>query len=149
MTSLQHHVPAPTKPGPVVYTDRQLLNALRRPALNEPTIGLRTFDQRRHSSDPTSQLYERRFGSWSRALETAGLTTIEQPRHLQGATTKWTEPAILEALRNCQRCTGSTTVAAYEAWRTDADCPQTDAPPATTIRFRMRSWSRATHLAFD
>jgi hypothetical protein len=149
MTSVQHHIPAPAKPGPIVYTDRQLLNALRRLTLNEPTIGRRTFDQRRRSSDPTSQLYERRFGSRSRALEIAGLATVEQPPHLQGATTKWTEQQILDALRTCQRCTGSTSVAAYEAWRTDAECPQTNAPPATTIRFRMRSWSRATQLAFD
>lgn len=149
MTSVQHHIPALTKPGPIVYTDRQLVNALRRLALNEPTIGRRTFDQRRRSTDPTSQLYERRFGSWSRALEIAGLETVEQPRHLQGATTKWTEPQILDALRSCLRYTGSTSVTAYEAWRTNADCPQTDVPPATTIRFRMGSWSRATRLAFD
>lgn len=30
MTSVQHHIPALTKPGPIVYTDRQLVNALRR-----------------------------------------------------------------------------------------------------------------------
>ena len=59
----QHaHAPAPTKPGPIVFSDRQMLEALRRLSLGKPTLG--------------------------RALELAGLVPTEQPSQLQGTTTK-------------------------------------------------------------
>ncbi|MFJ9901181.1 homing endonuclease associated repeat-containing protein [Streptomyces sp. NPDC091280] len=135
------------KPGPVVYTDRQLLCVLIRLAQSERTLGRRTFEHRRGDADPSAPLYERRFGSWNRALELAGLTVIEQPQQLQTATTKWTQGQLIAAIRRCLRETGSTTLAAYEDWRTDPTDLKGDVPPATTIRFRMGSWSRATKLA--
>ncbi|MDX3019990.1 homing endonuclease associated repeat-containing protein [Streptomyces acidiscabies] len=135
------------KPGPVVYTDRQLLCALIRLAQGENTLGRRTFEQRRRDTDPSAPLYERRFGSWNRALECAGLAVIEQPQQLQAMTTKWTREQLIAAIRQCLQETGSTTLAAYEAWRTDPADLKSDVPPATTIRFRMGGWSRATELA--
>lgn len=139
-------VPAPAKPGPIVYADEQMLAALRRLSLGEPTLGRAAFLSRRRGDDPSYPLYERRFGSWNRALELAGLAVTEQPQQLQGATTKWSEDQLLDALRRCLSDAGSTTVAAYEAWRAGlpADRP---APPTATIRYRLRSWSRATALA--
>ncbi|MEW1548458.1 homing endonuclease associated repeat-containing protein [Streptomyces tsukubensis] len=141
------HVPAPMKAGPVVYTDRELLSALVRVAQGEGTIGRRTFERRRMGAGPSAALYERRFGSWNRALELAGLDVVAQPEQLRDATTKWTQEQLIAAIRWCLLGTGSTTLAAYEAWRTDPENPKSDVPPATTIRFRMGSWSRATELA--
>ncbi|WP_338675975.1 hypothetical protein V1460_25625 [Streptomyces sp. SCSIO 30461] len=141
------HVPAPMKSGPVVYTDRELLGMLIHLAQGEGTLGRRTFEQRRRGAGPSAALYERRFGSWNRALESAGLDAVAQPGHLRDATTKWTQEQLIAAIRWCLLVTGSTTLAAYEAWRTDPANPKTDVPPATTIRFRMGSWSRATELA--
>ncbi|MFG2684191.1 homing endonuclease associated repeat-containing protein [Streptomyces sp. NPDC048392] len=147
MTMHAAHAPAPMKPGPVVYTDRQLLRVLIRLAQGESTLGRRTFEQRRRGADPSSPLYERRFGSWNHALELAGLDAVAQPEQLQDATTKWTQEQLIAAIRRCLLVTGSTTLASYEAWRTDPANPKPDVPPATTIRFRMGSWSRATELA--
>ncbi|TLS44955.1 hypothetical protein FE633_17590 [Streptomyces montanus] len=147
MTLSAVHVPAPMKSGPVVYTNQQLLHVLIHLAQGENTLGRRTFEQRRRGTDPSAPLYERRFGSWNRALELAGLAVIEQPQQLQTATTKWTQKQLIAAIRQCRRETGSTTLAAYEAWRTDPADLKGDVPPATTIRFRMGSWSRATELA--
>ncbi|MEV7872506.1 hypothetical protein AB0P17_41810 [Streptomyces sp. NPDC088124] len=141
------HVPATTKSGPVVYTDRELLGVLIRLAQGEGTLGRRTFEQRRRGAGPSAALYERRFGSWNRALELAGLDAVAQPEHLRDATTKWTQEQLIAAIRWCLLVTGSTTLAAYEAWRTDPANPKSDVPPANTIRFRMGSWSRATELA--
>ncbi|MFD9868567.1 homing endonuclease associated repeat-containing protein [Streptomyces niveus] len=141
------HVPVPMKAGPAVYTDQQLLRVLIHLAQGEDTLGRRTFEQRRRGTDPSASLYERRFGSWNRALELVGLAVIEQPQHLQNATTKWTQEHLIAAIRRCLAVTGSTTLAAYEAWRTDPVDLKVDVPPATTIRFRMGSWSRATELA--
>ncbi|MEV7952878.1 hypothetical protein [Streptomyces sp. NPDC088141] len=72
---------------------------------------------------------------------------VEQPQQLHAATTKWTQEQLIAAIRRCRLVTGSTTLAAYEAWRTDPADLKDDVPPATTIRFRMGSWSRATELA--
>ncbi|WP_240152208.1 homing endonuclease associated repeat-containing protein [Streptomyces mobaraensis] len=141
------HVPAPMKPGPVVYTDQQLLRVLTRLAQGESTLGRRMFEQRREDADPSAPLYERRFGSWNRALELAGLETVAQPEQLQDATTKWSQEQLIASIRRCLLVTGSTTLAAYEAWRTDPASPKPGVPPATTIRYRIGSWSRATELA--
>ena len=85
----QHaHAPAPTKPGPIVFSNRQMLEALRRLSLGKPNLGRASFLARRRPEDPSYPPYERRFGSWSRALELAGLVPTEQPSQLQGTTTK-------------------------------------------------------------
>ncbi|WP_371792889.1 hypothetical protein OG285_31610 [Streptomyces sp. NBC_01471] len=147
MATLTTHVPAPLKPGPVVYTDRQLLSVLIRLAQGESTLGRRTFKRRRRNTDPSAPLYERRFGSWNSALELAGLDAVAQPEQLQDATTKWTQGQLIDAIQRCLQATGSTTLAAYEAWRTEPADLKSDAPPANTIRFRLGSWSRATELA--
>lgn len=147
MTMHAAHVPASMKPGPVVYTDQQLLRVLIRLAQGESILGRRTFEQRRGDADPSAPLYERRFGSWNRALELAGLDPVAQPEQLQDATTKWSQEQLIAAIRRCLLVTGSTTLAAYEAWRTDPTDLKSDVPLATTIRFRMGSWSRATELA--
>ncbi|MFF8917474.1 homing endonuclease associated repeat-containing protein [Streptomyces sp. NPDC015032] len=147
MTLPAVQVPAPMKPGPVVYTDQQLLHVLIHLAQGENTLGRRTFEQRSRGTYPSAPLYERRFGSWNRAVELAGLAVIEQPQQLQTATTKWTQEQLIAAIRQCLRETGSTTLAAYEAWRTDPADLKGDVPPAATIRFRMGSWSRAAELA--
>lgn len=141
-------IPAPAKAGPIVFSDEQMLPALRRLSLGEPTLGRASFLSRKRADDPSYPLYERRFGSWGRALELAGLAPTEQPAQLRGATTKWTEDQLLDALRACLRATGSTTVVAYERWR-DEHGPDLRGlvPPVATIRFRPRSWSRATRLA--
>lgn len=150
MTTIARTAPAPAKPGPIVYTDEQMLRALSRCAEADASLSRSDYVRRRRADDPSAQLFERRFGSWNKAaLERAGLATTEQPVQFQGATTKWTEEMIVDAVQKCWQRTGSTSVAVYEAWRTgDRDGVRRDhVPPAATIRFRMGSWSRATALA--
>lgn len=145
----RRHTPAPAKPGPIVYSDQQLVQVLVHLAQGEITLSRRTFEHRRRLSDPSSHIYECRFGSWNDALRIAGLQTTEQPLQFQGATTKWTEAQLVVAVRHCLRQTGSTALAVYESWRTGSfdGVTRADAPPASTIRFRLGSWSRATVLA--
>ncbi|WP_424862879.1 homing endonuclease associated repeat-containing protein [Streptomyces sp. MMS24-I29] len=133
--------------GPVVYSDEELLRTLKRLAQGGATLSRREFEPRRQDSDPSAPLYERRFGRWNRALECAGLDTVEQPEHLRRATKKWTRAQLVAAVRQCLTETGSTTVAAYETWRAGPANQGVDLPPATTIRYRMGSWSRVTALA--
>lgn len=148
MAASIQHTPAPAKAGLIVFTDEQMLATLRRLSAGEPTLGRAAFQARRHEDDPSHPLYERRFGSWSRALELAGLAPTEQPTQLQGVTTKWSQDDLLEAVRACLRATGSTSMAAYESWRGGLE-PQERlrVPPVGTIRYRLGSWSRATALA--
>lgn len=129
------------------YTDKELLATLKRLAFGEPTLGRRTYEQRRSSGDPSRHLYMHRFGSWGRALRLAGLLHVEQPLQLQDVTTKWSEPQILEAMGRCLDDTGSITLRTYETWRRDAPPDeQPTLPPATSIRARFGQWSRATAL---
>lgn len=126
-----------------VYSDEELLNTLRRLAQGESTLGRRTYEQRRHENDPSAHLYTHRFGSWSEALAAAGLTSTTQPLQLQDATTKWAEPQMLAALRDCRSDTGSLTVRGYETWRLNPVHPRPNVPPATSIRARFGQWSAA------
>ncbi len=138
------HVPAATRTHPIVYSDAEMLWTLRRLAMGEHTLGRASFLARRRDGDPSYDLYEHRFGTWNAALERAGLVPTDQPIQLVGATTKWTETQLLDALRQCAEETGSSALRTYEAWRTD----RPGMPPAATIRARMGSWSHATTLAF-
>lgn len=126
-----------------VYSDEELLNTLRRLAQGELTLGRRTYEQRRHEDDPSAHLYTHRFGSWNKALVAAGLSRTTQPVQLQDATTKWAEPQMLAALRDCRSETGTLTVRAYEAWRLNPVHPKLHVPPATSIRARFGQWSAA------
>lgn len=130
-----------------VYTDDELLNTLRRMTQGEPTLGRRTYEQRRRETEPSAHLFTHRFGSWNRALERAGLAVIQQPLQLQDATPKWSEPQMLAALRDCRRDMGSWSVRTYEAWRTDLSRPRSDVPSAISIRTRFGRWSEATERA--
>ena len=142
----RRHTPHPGKLGPIVYTDRQLLAALRRHALGDHTLSRIQYSQRRGDADPSTPLYERRFGSWNEALIRAGLEPTVQAPQLQGATTKWTDQGMLDAIRRCLAATGKTTIDTYEDWR--RSLPKDDpVPGASIIRVRMGSWSAATSRA--
>lgn len=131
----------------IVYTDDELLNTLRRMSQGEPTLGRRTYENRRSGTDPSAHLFTHRFGSWNRALERAGLTVIRQPLQLQEATPKWSDPQMLAALRDCRREMGTWSVRTYEAWRTDRSHPRLDVPSAISIRTRFGRWSEAIERA--
>ncbi|MDP9903193.1 homing endonuclease associated repeat-containing protein [Arthrobacter bambusae] len=141
------YTPSPTRNGPVVYTDENMLSALRRLAEGEPTISRPIFNHRRSNTDACTALYEARFGSWNKALEMAGLETTMQPEQLQGVTTKWSQDQILQALTHCLAETGSTTLRRYEEWRKNQPDAATGLPSAASIRMRLGSWSHATFLA--
>ena len=95
------HMPSPAKNGPVVYTDEDMLSAIRRLSGGERTLSRPMFNHRRSNTDPSAALFEARFGSWNKALEMAGLETTTQPEQLQGVTTKWSQEQLLQALRRC------------------------------------------------
>lgn len=135
--------PAPSKRGPIVYSDGELLVALRDLAQGELTLSRPDYERRRRPADPSTPLFERRFGSWNKALLRAGLEVVEQPLQLQGASTRWQIDQLIDAIRRCRQQIGSTALADYEVWRKH----QETAPPASTIRYRLGSWSRATELA--
>ena len=141
------HMPSPAKNGPVVYTDEDMLSAIRRLSGGERTLSRPMFNHRRSNTDPSAALFEARFGSWNKALEMAGLETTTQPEQLQGVTTKWSQEQLLQALRRCLTETGSTALQCYESWRKNHLDPDAELPPAVSIRKRMGSWSRATSLA--
>lgn len=142
-----------SKPGPLVYTDEQMLAVLCRLAGPDGRLGRRAFERLRHPTDPSASLYERRFGSWGQALELAGLATTPQPDHLRPTATRWTARQLIDAVAeyldyadstNSAGSTNPATAAGYDAWRsTQAH----HAPPLGTIRYRLGSWSRATELA--
>ena len=137
-------ITAHSKPGPLVYTDEQMLAVLCRLAGPDGTLGRRTFERLRHPTDPSASLYERRFGSWGQALDLAGLATIPQPEHLKPIATKWTARQLIDAVADYLQHNSFATAAGYDAWRrTQAQ----HAPPLGTIRYRLGSWSRATELA--
>lgn len=134
------------KPGPVVYSDAEMLAVLRRLADPSGTLGRRTFLRLRHHEDPSVPLYERRFGSWSRAVELAGLSATAQPVGLAGRGTRWSIEQLTAALGDFVAATGSTTAADYQSWRAQH---RPDAPPLGTIRYRLGSWSHAIDLALQ
>lgn len=132
------------------FSDRAMLMTLRRASQGESTISKHTYDQRRAGADPSVPLYERRFGSWNKALSQAGLQTVEQPLQLQGASPKcWSDEQMLTAIRICYQAMSSTALAAYESWRTaqPTDERERSIPAASSIRYRFGRWSRATDLA--
>ena len=142
------HVPAPTKNGPLIYTDAQMISALRRHAQGQKTLSRKAYEQRRASNDPSTGSFERRFGSWGNAVRLAGLTARPQDPQLRGTTTKWSRDQLVDALVQCLHETENTSLPVYSAWR-EAQEPERRAelPPATSIRFRLGSWSHATQLA--
>lgn len=139
--------PAPTKNGPVVYTDVEMIKTLKRLAQGQRTLPRNLFSHRRHEDDPSAALYELRFGSWNAALVLAGLTPVEQDPQLQGATTKWTAEKLIDALQLFLKNTESCSLATYASWRKHPSNSRHTLPPAATIRYRLGSWSRAIALA--
>lgn len=140
-------IPAPTRPGPVLYTDAQMIKTLKRLAQGQTTLSRTMFTHRRAGTDPSAALYESRFGTWNNALRHAGLTPIEQDIQLQGTTTKWHYGQLINALQHFMAETGTTSCNAYEAWRQHPTNTKRALPPAATIRYRLGSWSRAISLS--
>lgn len=139
--------PAPAKPRAHTYSTTEMLQILRRMAAPDGTLSRPTYIKRRGNHQPTAHLFELRFGTWNRALVTAGLTVTPQPEQFIGVGVRWTRQQMIKAIDDCAHATGSTSLRAYEAWRTDAQHPQKNAPPAATIRARMGSWSLVTLMA--
>lgn len=146
-----HPTPARTKHGPIVYSDEQMLEILRQLAGEDRAMSRPTYAKRRGTHHPAPALFEMRFGSWNKALATAGLLTTSQPAQLTESCAKWSLEQMIQAIIDCADQTGSTTLRAYEAWRTNPDRRTTQAcetPPAMTIRARFGSWAVATARAF-
>lgn len=142
----RRHTPHPGKLGAMAYTDHQLLAALQHHALGDRTLSRAQYSQRRGDTDPSTPLYDRRFGSWNEALIRAGLEPTVQAPQLQGVSTKWTDQSMLDSIRRGLAATGKTTINAYEDWR--RSLPEDDAvPSASVIRVRMGSWSAAMSRA--
>lgn len=75
----------------------------------------------------------------------AGLMPTTQPPQRVGATTKWDEESLVQALIDfLADSTESTSIRAYEQWRGEH---HPELPPAASIRYRMKSWNRGLQAA--
>lgn len=132
------------------HSDRSMLMALRRLVQGERSLSKHDFRRRKLSTDASVPLYERRFGSWNKALLAAGLMATEQPFQLQGASpTCWSDQQMLAAIARCHEATDSTALLVYEHWR-ESHSPshrRLHIPAASSIRYRFGRWSKAVALA--
>lgn len=127
------------------FSDEDMYAALRRVAGNAIELSRPAYAQGRYITEPSPALYESRFGSWGRACMLAGLMPTTQPPQLVGATTKWDDESLVQALVDfLDDSPESTSIRAYEQWRTDH---RPELPPAASIRYRMKSWNRGLQAA--
>lgn len=140
---------AATETHYVVYTDLQMIRVLQRIAEDTSSTALSriSYDRLREAGDPSSALYEARFGCWNNAVSLAGLEPTAQDQQLVGTTTRWSAEELITALKQFINETARTACRAYESWRTHPSNQHLALPPAATIRYRLGSWSRAVSLA--
>ncbi|WP_181273540.1 homing endonuclease associated repeat-containing protein [Brevibacterium oceani] len=139
--------PAPTKTGAVVFTNQDMLDALRRHARADGALPRNRYRDRRASEEPSAHLFELRFGTWNAALAAAGLRCTPRSPRRDACDPAFSHASMLDAIRSAAADTGSTTIRAYEGWREElADALLV--PSAQTIRARFGGWASAAHAAF-
>lgn len=114
------------------YTDNELIDLLKAKAKRDgqmPTERSVNAD----SSLPSSRFYSKRFGSWNKALEVAGLSTNRSYR-------EYTDEELIELLKAKAERDGR--VPSIRS--TDAD---DDMPNTTTYYTRFGSWNQALEVA--
>lgn len=137
---------APTKPGAMVFSETDLITTLQTHALPDGTLPRNRYQQVRDHHEPSAHLFELRFGTWNQALSAAGLRPISRSPKRAACDPTFSHAAMLAALQAAARATGSTTIRAYDAWRSDLNQPRL-IPSAQTIRARFGGWAVAAELA--
>ena len=89
---------------------------------------------------PAASTFIRRYGSWSVACETHGITAAAARR--SNYEQEWTNDAILDAINEFIDATGSTVFHAYAAWARD-----NGRPSGPLLIMRFRSWADARKAA--
>ncbi len=138
------------KPAPKRYEDHELLGFLRKAgAARRGPLSLVFYDRwavGRYTSDgrrwPTHQTHCKRFGSWSKALNEAGMQANEQQA---GCGMAFDADKCLRAIRVVHQKLGRTPTAnEYTRYARDS---AGQLPSLTTIRNRHGSWLTASHKA--
>lgn len=137
---------APTKPGAMVFSDADLVTTLRNHALGDGTLPRNRYQQVRDRHEPSAHLFELRFGTWNRALVTADLRPVSRSPKRAACDPTFSHDVMFQALSAAAKATGSTTIRAYESWRSDLEQPR-QVPSAQTVRARFGQWSTAVQLA--
>ena len=117
------------------WTDEDLLDALRRAVAADDALTTIAYRQRVVSGDPSVSTILDRFGSWSAALEAAGIG------HDALAGRRWTADSAAVALAAWLDATGSVRVADYQADR------RPDLPSEHTLRRLFSGWPAAVAAA--
>jgi Bacterial RNA polymerase, alpha chain C terminal domain/Homing endonuclease associated repeat/Sigma-70, region 4 len=120
-----------------IYSDGDLLDAVRSVAAELGSVPSSTSYARhaRQRRLPSLQTLRTRFGSWSTAIEAAGMTP--RPPRRAGFARRWTAEACWQALRKLV-ATGDATLSAreYERLYLESD----ELPSLDTIRNRLGRW---------
>lgn len=91
---------------------------------------------------PAASTYIRRYASWSRACELAGITAAKPRR--DNYVQEWSDDDILDAVAAYVDATGDTTYHGYSAWARDSNHPS-----GPLLITRHRSWARARREALS
>lgn len=131
--------------GVSTWTDEDILEAIRSAATYEYPLSGSTY--RRlvrigEISGASSALVRRRFGSWTRACELAGVEPDRLPH--DGYQSRWTDSDLLSYVAAYLRAPGSRgTLAAYVEWSRRIS----DAPSGSSLRNRLGGWTEIKRRA--
>ena len=130
------------------YSDAELINCLVNKAVNGKLSSGRYEKIRNRASDPALATYVLRFGSWSNAMEAAGLhTSYTHDMYVR----RWSEDEMLTTIRSYAiQCTIQDvlpTVLGYDVWRNQYPGRF---PSFSTMRFQTgRNWLSLLASAYE
>lgn len=131
--------------GVRTWTDEAILDAMRSAATYEYPLSGSAYQRLVDIGEingPSSALLHRRFGSWTRACELAGIEPDRLPH--DGYQSRWTDADLLNYVAAYLRAPGSRgTYAGYLEWsRTTSD-----APSGPSLRNRLGGWTEIKRRA--
>ena len=130
------------------YTEEEMLEALREYAREHEgrSPSQRAYDAWRRDALPSCNNFPRRFGSWTAALEAAGLVPSRRPREQYAARS---DAEMLATLLRFLEEDVPTGAAAWGARRFDTWVAENeiDAAKSATYIFRFGTWRNARRLA--
>lgn len=128
-----------------VWSDEQILEAIRHAATYEFPITVKHFDYLRSIGEvlaPSAPLVYMRFGSWRAACEAAGVESGEPARH--NYESKWTDEDLLRFAGQFLAAESSDgTFGGFTKWLEQ----EVDRPSGATIRNRLGGWLEVKRAA--
>jgi len=121
------------------YSDEALLNVLRQYADNG-LLSVKRYNKMRTDADPSSATFVLRFGSWSKAIEAAGLqVTLRTWTPTRSWTAEELRTAVSTYAAECAANGTLPTARGYDAWRKQ----RTGYPSTATLRIQTQmSWTQ-------